>query len=536
MLFRSEAQLQDVDFHGDTNLKTYDETSAEVSLPAVGSPEETQIDPPGEMLNPDKAKVIQHEQKVSISRSRIQPMLDLVFVMDDSASMRPHRENIARAMNQFTQELSHLGLLDYRILVTTVYDSTRMFKFGLPGEERYEKGISEWSRILNQGKRERNFFRMGRFRPLSIEGSGELDFSQRYASKETDIEDLKATLKVEAKDFVKYDKYRFFDSEGKIVAEDLDFGSNKFFDYSSQYEKELIAEASSPRYEELLAPFLASVDLRSIVNGQPASIYRSHYPATDDQDEDERWIPPQNDDSNVDLKWNEYSAQFNKKALRDNAHLGVIFVSDSIDHSQGLTSEYVISTLKRLKGDDGKQNMFSTYAALHYNGVSDYLRKHFPREWRTRSCSGGKVDEDISTEEKRIKKTPNMLEDFLRKTSKGREGSNILNLCNKNFGKNFIDIAKQLFKNSVQRGEYTLEGFPRGKVDVYYENQPKRKVPSCESGKSKGLCFQLLLRQGVRKIILLSQDELEDKTLVVKYESIDPTSATQLNSVKVNGL
>lgn len=53
------------------------------------------------------------------------PRVDILFVIDDSASMKVHQANLKRNINQFVKSIDRTKVIDFHIGVTTVYDSTR---------------------------------------------------------------------------------------------------------------------------------------------------------------------------------------------------------------------------------------------------------------------------------------------------------------------------------------------------------------------------------------------------------------------------
>ena len=184
-----------------------------------------------------------------------------------------------------------------------------------------------------------------------------------------------------------------------------------------------------------------------------------------------------------------------------------------------------------MKGDDGSYSKISTFGVLHKNTVSYPLQKKFSREWRSRHCNGSeRVDDEVRGVNGW--NGPQLLEQFLNLSRGNREeGSNILNLCSENYGENLVRIARELFKKSVQRGEYSLESVPTaGSLRVAFKNDPSRLVPTCRRGLEQGLCWSLQIRPGTRKLILESQEELELQELLVTYQTVDPRTATLLNS------
>jgi hypothetical protein len=495
-------------------------------LPEVGTVNNLEFKKPQDLIQPENAKLIDIEQTISVKRSVTKPMLDLLFVIDDSNSMDPHQKNLANAMSSFTKELSKLNLLDYRIGVTTIYDSKRYFKRGNPEDDRYKQGVTEFSRLESETINGhvvpiRNFHRLGRLIPIT--GQNQVN---RFATPQTNIKNIEDTLKIGAQEFIKYDEYV----------------QNKSTTTLDSITEVLKVEALGPRFEEVLAPMLGALSLESLIFGEQANHYRNQFPRTSTYDLD-NWNPPNSDDSQKEDQWMTFSSQYNQsfiaskskyeKFVREKAHLGVIFVTDTVDQSVGISPEMAADSLRRLKGDDGSFSKISTYGVLHKNTVSYALQKSQSKEWSRRHCTANnRVDDDVVNNNGF--KTPHNLESFLKLTGGQRTvGSNILNICSSNYGANLVQIAKDLFKKSVQRGEYDLNMIPAGTVDVFYKNDPTKKVSVCQSGNENQLCWQILVKAGQRKLILLSQDDLGVQELVIKYQAIDPTTANTLNSGRV---
>ncbi len=495
-------------------------------LPEMGEVQSAEINRPPGFVNPASAQMIDVEQVISLQRNPVKPMLDLLFVIDDSNSMEPHQINLANAMRSFTQELSQLNLLDYRIGVTSIYDSKRYFKRGEEGSDRFEQGITEWSRLNDGSPQQRNFYRLGRLVPVE----GQLNSNERFATPETSLRNLEETLKIGAQVFNKYDLFNYVDASGRVVSRN----QNRFDGAYANQElasltEVLVTEAKGPRFEEILAPMLAALTPQSLLFGPHSDHYRSQFPSTSSNDTD-RWRAPLLNNPNREEAWMNFAQNYNNQFIREKAHLGVIFVTDVTDQSVGISARDAADALIQLKGDDGSFTKISTFGVLHKNTVSFDLQNRFSSEWARRHCTpNNRVDDDVLNNNGFNQ--PQMLENFLRMTGGNRpDGSNILNICSNNYGQNLIQIAKDLFKKSVQRGEYNLERVPAQSLRVVFKDDPSRVVPTCQRGQTQGLCWQLQIKPGVRKLILLSQDDLGTQELLVSYKAIDPRTANTLNS------
>ncbi len=525
------AQRDDVSFSGEVPDDVDLGLDSPSSLPSVGDVQRPEVNAPGGVRPPQEASLINVTQTLSLRRNPQKPMLDLVFVMDDSNSMEPHQTKLAREMTTFTRELSKLDLLDYRIGVVPIYDSRRYFKKGEPGEDRYEQGVREWGQETASASYTRNFYRLGRLVHLKDAKSDAL-LNERFATPQTLLPNLEATLRLGAQVFHKYDLYNYLNSEGQIVAREQDRMKGTQFsrnDLDSLTEI-LVRPAKGPLTEEILAPMVAALSVQSLLFGQAADHYRAQYPTTHPRDP-EIWNAPSPGSANADERWMQFAKRHNNNFVREKAHLGVIFVTDVIDRSVGQGAREAAEALRQIKGDDGTYNKISTFGVLHKNTVSYALQNKFSREWRLRHCNGSeRVDDEVRG--KNGWDQPPSLEQFLNLTRGDRdEGSNILNLCSENYGENLVRIARELFKKSVQRGEYNLERVPTaGSLRVVFKDDLSRVVPTCRRGVEQGLCWSLQIRPGTRKLILESQEELELQELLVTYQTLDPRTATQLNS------
>ena len=526
-----KAEREDVDFSSQVPADVDLGLESPADLPAIGDVQAPVVNAPSGIRPPQEASLINVTQTISLRRNPQKPMLDLVFVMDDSNSMEPHQTKLAREMSTFTRELSKLDLLDYRIGVVPIYDSRRYFKKGEPGEDRYEQGVREWGQETTDAPYTRNFYRLGRLVNVKDAQSGKL-LKERFATPQTPISNLEATLKLGAQVFHKYDLYNYLNSEGQVVAREQDRISGAQLSRSDldSLTEILVRPAKGPLNEEILAPMVAALSVQSLLFGQSAEHYRAQYPTTHPRDP-EVWNAPSPSAANADERWMQFARRHNNNFVREKAHLGVIFVTDVIDRSVGQGARAAAEALRQIKGDDGTYSKISTFGVLHKNTISYALQRKFSREWRLRHCNGSERVDDEVRGRNGWDQAP-ALEQFLNLTRGNREeGSNILNLCSENYGENLVRIARELFKKSVQRGEYNLERVPTaGSLRVVFKNDPSRQVPTCQRGVEQGLCWSLQIRPGTRKLILESQEELELQELSVTYKTLDPRTATQLNS------
>jgi hypothetical protein len=53
------------------------------------------------------------------------PRVDILFIIDDSGSMRAHQQNLSRNINKFVESIAQVKTIDFHIGYTVVHDSTR---------------------------------------------------------------------------------------------------------------------------------------------------------------------------------------------------------------------------------------------------------------------------------------------------------------------------------------------------------------------------------------------------------------------------
>ncbi|MCB0421991.1 MAG: hypothetical protein KDD61_13420, partial [Bdellovibrionales bacterium] len=300
------------------------------TLPEL-QPYQSQVDPNRTFERPTVDRQDQ-EEVVPFQPMTLKPKIDILFVIDDSLSMLAHQINLSRNINRFVSTFAKNDQLDYQIAVTSIYDTNRYFKdSSLPADdERNLQGVTEMSR-LEPGKR--NFYRMGQLVPVPNATNGET-----FVTSETpnSLSTLSKLLKIGTKNFVKSDKVH--SENGK-----------------------LIEEAYGPRYEEMLYPMLAAVDVKQLLFGNNASFFRSQYPKS------QGWDPASND-------WAGFAKAFNKNFPRPDAHLAIIFVTDTLDQSYRLSAQQVKAALVALKNDPNFEKI-STYGVLHPNSLSQRVRR-----------------------------------------------------------------------------------------------------------------------------------------------------------------
>jgi|GEM_PF-2678498 len=506
----------------------------------------------------DPADIFDVKQVISLTRQDEKPKLDLLFVIDDSRSMTDHQERLKQNMDKFVKGLNS-DILDYRIGVSTIYDTGRYFN-----------PVSEFRRTEPKG---RNFERMGRLLPLKgVDGDSN---SPRFVTPDMDTKILADTLKVGAKTWVPSDIYKDLAS-GEEIELSRETPEEDLKAYNTFIENfVLIKEATGPLEEELLNPMVMALFPESLLTGSSSNkdIYRKHFPPSTPGEGIAQGL--QGDDA--EEAWKTFAQNYNGNFVREEAHLGVIFVTDTIDNSNvagGMNSEVAAQRLIQLKKDDNFDRI-STYGVLHKNTVSKGLQRSYPKEWSRRHCTvkngaearwkslgcdNPAVDNDDALHAKcellvdtdndvrgiKSYENPQELEKFLNLTRGNKiPGANILNLCsggdgtsdsaNNSYGKNLAKIASELFVKSVGVGTYSLDAIPVGDIKVYFAGEKQEQILGCPKAKEGELCWVTQFNSGSLKVILRNQHKLTEgenvsRDLIIDYKGIDPKSATVENS------
>jgi len=435
----------------------------------------------------DKATINTYTQFVNLADEELRPKLDLLFAIDDTASMAPHYKALGvdvlgQNMESFVAELATLKLLDYQIGIINTYDSTRYFS-----------AVTEFSR-LDIGQR--NFERMGHFIPLKG-----IDSENRIITPDMGHKVLQDTLTVNAKSFEPRNKY----SKGEP-------------NHGNPTDNILEVEAFGPEKEEFLSPVLMAISPQSMLTGSNARAYQAFQPSALSS-------------SGEAGSWAEYAQNYNGPFVREGAHLGIIIITDSIESGLLETAENAAIELANLKNDKNFENI-STYGVFHRDAISASLRNN-PKNGNLEKWSQGcqhKGDPDLSKKGSDETIIP-VLESFLDKTRGNKPlGTNIVSLCSNTYGKDVVELAKDLYKRSVKDLTLTLDRIPADKLQVFYSGDENKKIPHCEKVEDERLCFITRFARGERSIVLRNQHLLNNVEVTIRYDAIDPTTATINNS------
>lgn len=116
-------------------------------------------------------KAVQIDENGDILSASEAPKAEIIFVVDNSASMKKHLENVSNNINRFVDEFVKKSNLEFHIAVTSVYDSRRFSK------------TSHQSKYKDKGLLQQN----GEFYPVDAE-------ENKYFLSSADV-DLKPKLK-----------------------------------------------------------------------------------------------------------------------------------------------------------------------------------------------------------------------------------------------------------------------------------------------------------------------------------------------------
>lgn len=428
------------------------------------------------------------EEVVPFEPMVLRPSIDILFVIDDSKSMKAHQINLSRNIDKFVKTFTRNNQLDFQIAVTSIYDSKRYFKIAdLPkDDERNLQGVTEMSR-LEAGKR--NFYRMGQLIPIPGDPNKKTLINSETNNLTSTLGNL---LKIGWKSFTKKDE---FNKDG-----------------------ELVKEAYGPRYEEILYPMMAAVDVKQLIFGNNSDFFRSQYPKS------AGWDPASND-------WAGFTKAFNSQFPRPNAHLAVIFVTDTFDQSYLLSAQQVKAALVALKAD-ARFEKISTYGVLHPNSLSDRVK----RKQGKRFSYGCAADEDV----RGVKSldSPQLLESFLSLTRGNRsEGSNIFNICSRNYGTRLAQVGTELRVKTLRKLEIPLGFIPeRDRISVKYAGRPILDSYTNQQ-KTRPSPYYWKYRSTDKTIVIYNLDKFvasgSTNNIEIDFAIVDPMSATTDSSQRI---
>lgn len=247
---------------------------------------------------------------------KVTPKVDILFVIDDSWSMREEIANLSRNIPRFVEAFTEYQQLDFQIGVTTIWDSIRYQDPAL----NPNAPVSQFTEVtLDDGTvvQRRNFWSQGELLPLVINKSDDglsdtLSEGERYITATTENLDqvLINTLLIRPVEHVPGWK------EG---------ANNTIYEAGS---------GQGPEFEELFSPVKQAFSSPLLNNLQSGP---------------------------------------NKGFSRNGAHKVVVFLTDADDESQNLTASQLDRFLRQLTNDNSRSG-FSTHAVMFRN--EDFGKKH----------------------------------------------------------------------------------------------------------------------------------------------------------------
>lgn len=192
-------------------------------------------------LTPGQTDFGTETQTAEPVKININPMVDILFVIDDSGSMRGHQESLVQNIDRFVEGLGQKNLIDFHIGVTSVWDSRR---YGLYDPDT-NKVVSEGEVPAISRDNKPLFNPIGQLFPVKApKDKQELlqKFPATYITKgEGFVDVLKETLKIGVRDY-----------------------------YKKTDEKR---DASGPEYEEVFSPVMAALQ-DPVATGWNKGFYR----------------------------------------------------------------------------------------------------------------------------------------------------------------------------------------------------------------------------------------------------------------------
>lgn len=157
----------------------------------------------------------------------INPMVDILFVIDDSGSMRAHQANLAKNINQFVDGFAKSSLIDFHIGVLSIWDSRRYGRYDIDENKVIQAG--DVPAIGRDGKR--LFDPIGELKelkaPVGLEAALKSQPKQYVTRGDNYVDILRETLKIGVREY------------NKVTTDKVD--------------------ASGPEYEEVFTPVLAAL-------------------------------------------------------------------------------------------------------------------------------------------------------------------------------------------------------------------------------------------------------------------------------------
>jgi hypothetical protein len=313
-----------------------------------------------------------------VSQSKFDPRVDILFVIDDSASMTKHQENLSRNINKFIDKFAEFKSIDFHIGYTTVHDRTR---YGTVVPQRCGENTSTPGRV--------NWEDPGVLRPM-------LGTDKRFLTKQDDF--------------------------ATILRATLDPQKNK-----ELIKKHINPDAANPSLcpygpeeEESFTPLLGALNNPIVLNGA------------------------------------------NKGFRRAGAMFIAVLLSDAKD-SSGMTAEDVAGKVAAALAAEGAKPRFRIFAVAMKPGD----RIGAGTESWNRGCkpdpafaSGKTQAGSYSYRARQVGADENPLANLARLTEDGQAGSQVLSICDSNYGGKLAEFGEQVKRDVLADVEVRLSAPP----------------------------------------------------------------------------
>lgn len=253
----------------------------------------------------DSQKVVEASDEAP--EIKVTPMVDILFVIDDSWSMKDEIETLSRNIPLFVEAFAAYSHIDYQIAVVPVWDSIRYQDAAL----NPNGPVAQFStKTLPNGEmiQQRNFWSKGELLPLKAKNEQgqlvELVNEPRFMTARTP--DLQSVL------------------VNTLLLKPVEHIPGR----DPETNEYVAGAGQGPEFEELFSPVKAAFS---------------------------------------DLMLNNLESGANRGFSRKGAHKVVVFLSDADDESQNLTASQLDRFMRELTGDNTRSS-FSTFAVMYPSG------------------------------------------------------------------------------------------------------------------------------------------------------------------------
>jgi hypothetical protein len=180
-----------------------------------------------ESLDPKPPETEEMQTTTDGVKIDINPMVDIVFVIDNSGSMRSHQARLASNIDRFVEAFGKKSIIDFHIGVLEIWDSVRYGQYDVDLNKVKRPGVVP--EINRNGQR--SFAQIGALLPLKAP-----------VGQESLLKDQMKNYVIRGEGYV------------EVLRETLKIGVAEFERKSSPTK-----DASGPEYEELFTPVMAAL-------------------------------------------------------------------------------------------------------------------------------------------------------------------------------------------------------------------------------------------------------------------------------------